>query len=89
MDFFSDIFLVCVEQLCKFFTIHFHLVPPPVDGRLEEQWRAQMLKRGCGGWGEGEGGGEDTNVEEGMCVCRVSCRVEACGMGVRGEGVQG
>ena len=39
--------------------------------------------------GGGGGGGEDTNVEEGMCVCRVSCRVEGCGMGVRREGVQG
>ena len=39
--------------------------------------------------GRGRERGEGTNVEEGMCVCRVSCRVEGCGMVVRGEGVQG
>ena len=78
---------VHVEPLCKLFIIHFHLVPPPVEGRLEEQWRAQMLKRGCGGWGEGEVG--RTQMLKRGCVCRVSCRVEVCGMVVRGEGVQG
>ena len=78
---------VHVEPLCKLFIIHFHLVLPPVEGRLEEQWRAQMLKRGCGGWGEGEVG--RTQMLKRGCVCRVSCRVEVCGMVVRGEGVQG
>ena len=44
-------------------------------------------ERGVGG--RGGGGGGRTQMLKRGCMCRVSYRVEICGMVVRGEGVQG
>ena len=61
MDFsVTSSWFVHVEPLCKLFIIHFHLVPPPVEGRAVEGTNVE--ERVC--WlGRGRGG-EDTNVEE-------------------------
>ena len=89
MDFFSDIFLVCACRTALQIIHHsFSLGSTTCGGKTGRAFEGTNVEERV--WWVGRGrGGEDTNVEERICVCRVSCRVEVCGMVVRGEGVQG